>query len=199
MRLLANIRMHVARRPWIRWLVVAVLALGVGVAVASELAGVRREREAWGRSTTVYVATKDLAVGDPVADAVERREVPSVVVPLSALADLPAGGSATQHVSVGEIVVAGDVAAATGPRALIPSGWLGIDLSDVANPALFAVGDPAAVLGGGATIAASAVVVEVGPTDVVVAVPFADAPAVAAAANERTAVIALRATAAPAP
>ena len=192
MRLLAHVRMQLARRPWIRWVLVAVLATGVGGSVASGLAGVRRERDAWGHSTTVYVATKDLVAGEPVAGAVERREVPIAVIPDAALAVLPARATAKQRVGRGEIVVVGDIVDAAGPRALIPDGWLAMDITDVADPAMFAVGDPAAVLAGGATVASRAVVVEVTATDVVVAVPLADAPTVAAAANERTAVIALR-------
>ncbi|MCU1368755.1 MAG: hypothetical protein JWN39_4394 [Ilumatobacteraceae bacterium] len=195
MRLLANVRMQLARRPWVRWVFVAVLALGVGGSVASGLAGVRRERDAWGRSTTVYVATQDLVAGDPVGGALERREVPEAMVPDSALVALPAGSTATQRIGRGEIVTDGDIVDTTGPQALIPTGWLAIDVTDVANPTLFAVGDSAAVLAGGASVAVAAVIVEVTATDVVVAVPLADAPTVAAAANERTAVIALSAAA----
>ncbi|MCU1399612.1 MAG: hypothetical protein JWN62_2721 [Acidimicrobiales bacterium] len=199
MRLLANVRMQLARRPWIRWVLVGILALGVGGSVASGLAGVRRERDAWGHSTTVYVATKDLVAGDPVAGAVEPREVPQALVPESALAAVPAQATATQRIRRGEIVVGDDVVDSTGPQALIPDGWLAIDITDVANPGLFTVGDSAAVLGGGIAIAGSAVIVEVGATDVVIAVPLADAPTVAAAANERNAVVALSTGAAPAP
>jgi hypothetical protein len=190
---ISRARMTMARRPWIHWLIVGTLAVTVATSIAVSLAGVRHERESWGRTTTVFVATRALAPGEPIADAVERRQMPLAVVPESAMVSIDAGAAAIQRISAGEMIVQIDVAATSGPLALLPAGWLAIDITDVANAGLFSVGDAASVLADGVTIAPTATVVAVTPTDVVVGVPAADAPVVAKAANERAAVVALRA------
>ncbi|MCU1391968.1 MAG: hypothetical protein JWM34_396 [Ilumatobacteraceae bacterium] len=191
MRWVSQLRMLIARRPWIHWSIVVVLALLVCWSVAAALAGVRREQSAWGRSREVYMTTRAVSAGEPIAAAARRREVPLALVPASALDTLAPTDAATHALGAGEIVVHTDIAAEGGPTALLPVGWLAVDVADVPNATLFAIGDAAAVLADGRTIAAHAVIVAVTATDVVVGVPDADAPAVAAAANDRSAVVAL--------
>lgn len=191
MRWISRTRMLVARRPWIHWSVVAALAVLVGASVTVGLAGVRRERDAWGRSRSVLVATREVAPGEPLAGAVAQRTVPVAAVPAAALSIIAGSATAVQRISVGEMIVETDVATASGPRALLPERWLAIDIADVSNTRLFAVGDPAAVLAGGRIVAADAIVVAVTDTDVVVGVPAEVAAVVADAANQRAAVVAL--------
>lgn len=191
MRWMSRMRMTVARHPWIHWAFVALLATAIGGSIAMGLAGVRREREAWGTTRTVLVATRAIVPGEPVVDAVESRDIPIAVVPPAAVGAIDAAATAVRLVGAGEMLVAADIVARTGPGALLPDGWLAIDIADVDNPSLFAVGDSAVVLAGGRTIAAHAVVVAVTDTDVVVGVIGRDAGAVADAANQRSAVIAL--------
>ncbi len=191
MRWMSRMRMTVARHPWIHWAFVALLATAIGGSIAIGLAGVRREREAWGMTRTVLVATRAIVPGEPVVDAVEPRDVPVALVPAAAVATVDAAATAIRFVGVGEMLVAPDIVARPGPGAVLPDGWLAIDIADVDNPSLFAVGDSAVVLAGGRAIAAHAVVVAVTGTDVVVGVSARDAGAVADAANQRSAVIAL--------
>lgn len=198
MRWLPRMRMMLARRLWLYWLIVAAIAAGVAVGVASAMGDVRRQREAWGRATTVLIATRDIAVGEALANSVVSRDVPTAVVPPSALTTMPADATATQRLAAGEIVVSGDVVGARGPLALVPSGWLAIDIPrsddplDTSRP-LFTVGDSAVVLADGSIVAEEAIVVDVALDGLAVAVPRDDAARVAQAANQRLAVLALTA------
>ena len=67
----ARARHVLARRPWLYWSAVLVLAAGAGWAVTAAAAGVDDARRAWGTSRDVLVATVDIAPGD---DA--RRRAP---------------------------------------------------------------------------------------------------------------------------
>lgn len=199
MRWTPRLRMVLARRPWIHWLMVGLLAIAVAAAVAVSQAGVKRERDSWGRTKRVLVATRDVLPGQALSGATEQHDVPIAVAPTSALTPSVArrGGdmTAVQQIAIGEIIVTADVTEAAGPAALLPPGWLAVDITDVADPGLFTLGDAAAVLADGRTVAADAIVIALTTTDVVVGVSAADAAAVADAANRRAAVVALRAAA----
>ena len=198
MRWLPRMRMVLARRPWLYWLMVAAIATGIAVTVASAMGDVRRQRQAWGQATTVYVATRDVAVGEALAGGVVARDVPTAVVPPSAITTMPSDATATQHVAAGEIVVATDIVEASGPLALVPRGWLAIDIPrtddvpDTSRP-LFAVGDSAVVLADGSIVAEHGIVIDVVPGALAVAVPRDVAARVAQAATQRVAVLALTA------
>jgi len=80
------------------------------------------------------------------------------------------------------MLVGHDIAATAGPQALIPPGWQAVAVAEpVATGA--AVGDRVVAAGGGIVLAPSGVVVAVLAEGVLVAVPSADAPAVAQAAT----------------
>jgi hypothetical protein len=196
MRWLPRIRMLLARRPWLYWLLVGLIGVCVVAAVAAAMADVRRQRDSWGQAATVLVATRDVAVGEPLAGAVTSRDVPRAVLPPSALTTLSPDATATQQVAAGEIVVHVDVANERGPLALVPSGWLAIDVPrpdhalDTARP-LFEIGDSAVVLADGSIIADDAIIVDVAVDGLAVAVPREVAARVAQAANQRVAVLAL--------
>ena len=196
MRWMPRRRMLLARRPWLYWLMVGVIAAGVTVAVASAMGEVRRQRDAWGQATTVLVATRDVAAGEPLDGAFASRDVPTAIVPPSALTAMPSGATAKQRLSAGEMIVGIDVDAERGPLALVPSGWLAIDIprtdepTDTTRP-LFEVGASAVVLAEGSIIADHAIVVAVAVDGLVVAVPRDFAARVAQAANQRVAVLAL--------
>jgi hypothetical protein len=61
MHLLARARWVLARRPWIYWAIVAVIASGVGLQVSAALGRVDAARRSWGASRTVWVTTADVA------------------------------------------------------------------------------------------------------------------------------------------
>jgi hypothetical protein len=177
---LARARHVLARRPWLYWLAVALVAVGAAVAAARGAATVDAARRSWGSTREVVVATADLAPGDALAGHVEVRERPAPMVPADALSDLDGAARARQHVVAGEILVAPDVAATDAPQDLIPAGWAAVAVGE-AVPTGVAVGDRVAVASGGARLADDGVVVGRSGEAVLVAVPADAAPAVAAA------------------
>lgn len=190
MRWMPRLRMLLARRPWIYWLFVVAVAAGVALSVTAALAEVRRERDSWGETVTVFVSTEAISIGDPIAASVETREVPRAMAPAEAMQTMPDAATAVQRISPGEIIVGVDIVAGRGPLALLPEGWLAIFV-DVSVSETFSVGDSAAVLAGGDTVAPHAIVVGVLADGVVVGVPADVAPIVANSVNQRLAVIAL--------
>jgi hypothetical protein len=197
MRWMPRLRLLLARRPWIYWLTVAVLAATVAAAVASSAADLDRQRNAWGQTVTVFVANTALAPGDPIGGALSATKVPLAMIPDSALRDQPdPGATALQHIAPGEIVVGIDVAAGDGPTALLPPGWMAITI-DAGEPDVFRLGDHVAVLAGGAIVAADGVVVRLVAAGVVVGVSAEVGAAVADAAVQHTAVVAISASPSP--
>jgi hypothetical protein len=196
MRWMPRMRMLLARRPWLYWSLVGIIAIAAGVAVMSAMGDVRRRRDAWGSATTVFVTTRDVAVGESLSGAVASREVPDAIVPPAALTEVPPLATATQRLAAGEIVVDIDVIDEPGPLALVPDGWVAIDVPRNDDPLdtslpLFDAGDSAVVLADGSIVAERAIIVDVAADGVAVAVPLDDAARVAQAANQRVAVLGL--------
>jgi hypothetical protein len=104
------------------------------------------------------------------------------MVPADAITRVVDGARARQHVSVGEILVAPDLAPSAAPQALIPPGWSAVAVAE-AVPSGAAIGDTVAAVSGGVVLAAAGVVVGQRDDAVLVAVPDADAAAVAAASS----------------
>lgn len=190
MRWMPRLRMLLARRPWIYWSFVALLAAGAGLTVAASVADMRRARESWGETAPVLVATRAIAPGEMLDGSVAATQFPVALVPGSAVTDFAPGAAAIQRITAGEVVVDADVGGAAGSLALLPDGWLAIAI-DGADGALFHVGDSAAVLAAGQVVAAKAVVVRILADAVVIGVPRNDAALVADAAIQHSAVIAL--------
>lgn len=188
--LMAGWRTLLARRPWIYWLFVVAVAGLIAVAVSNALADVRRERDAWGETTTVRVAAAAIEPGDLIAPLVETRTVPIAMAPDSARITIDGTTTARQWVGVGEIVTDVDVGPVAGPLALLPTGWLALSV-ETTMPTSFTVGDPAMVLAAGSTVAAEAVVIDVLDDAIIIGVPAGAAPAVAEMVVQRLAVIAL--------
>jgi hypothetical protein len=178
----ARLRHVLARRPWLYWSAVTLLAAGVAVAAASAVAGVDDARRAWGATRSVVVAVAELAPGDLLIGRTEVRPHPAPMVPPSALTAVPAAAVARQRVAAGEVLVELDVVAGHLPVALLPPGWRGVAVAEPV-PSGAVVGDLVAAASGGVIVADEGVIVGRTESTVVVAVPSADAPAVAAAAN----------------
>lgn len=185
---IAHVRSFFARHRAARWLLVVVLAAAVAAVLAAQSAALERERRAWGDGRIVWVAAADLAPGDPVL--VRAVSAPPAVVAPTAVVDDPSASIALRPVAAGEMVVAGDV----GDRgSLAPADRRRVAVAADEATLTVAVGDVVDVIdavAGGTVVATDAIVVEVTPTAVVVAVPATTAPAVAAAALERRAVLA---------
>lgn len=193
MRLFARLRMLFARRPWILWSCVMAIALIVATSVRGSQAELQGARDRWGSTVPVFIATRTIAPGDQLEGAVARRLVPSAMAAPTALAELPLGATAQQSIAGGETVTSSDVSVESGPAALLPKDWLGVAI-DTSDPTVFRVGDSAVVLAGGQTIGPSALVVSVIERGVVVGVPATVAAAVADAAQQHTAVVAISAS-----
>lgn len=179
---LARARHLLARRPWLYWLAVGLLAGTAAFAVLAVVGDLDAARRAWGDDRPVLVAMGEIEPGEPLQGRVEVRSRPGPAVPPSALSALPAGATARQHVAAGEAIVALDVAAGPGPQALIPEGWLAVAVREVV-PTGVAAGDRVGAVSGGVVLADDGVVVDATAEAVLVAVPAADAPTVAAAAT----------------
>jgi SAF domain len=181
MRVVARIRLELARRPWIHWCVVVALATGAAWSVAAALAGVDRARAAWGTVARVVVANQPLAPGDPLAGATQLRSVPLAVVPAGAVGELPDGAVARQRIGPDEIVTIDDVAARAGPPALAPPGTRIVAVAETV-PTAAVVGDRVAVASDGVELVDGAVVVGRIDGAVLLAVDAGRAAGVAAAA-----------------
>ncbi len=193
MHWMPRVRRLLARRPWIYWLTVGVLALGCAAVLAGAARDLDHARASWGETARVVVSTRSIGPGEPLEGAISARELPRAIVPASALRRLSPGATATQHVAPGEVIVAIDVAPSTGPLALLPDGWMAvtIDGSGAQSAALFEVGHAAAVLGSGQILARDAIILDVSAAGVAVGVPADAAAAVADAAVQHSAIVAM--------
>lgn len=195
-----------ARRPWLHWVLVALLAAGVAAIVAAELADVRRQRDSWGKTIDVIVAERDVSPGEPMVGTFVIRSVPVGLAPATVLTAVPGAATATQEIARGEMIVEADIAPERSQLALLPSHWLAIRVVGESGQAasvspmpstagqaqaMFMVGDAAAVLAEGAIIAPDAIVLAVEAGVVVIGVPSDVAAVVAHAVSQHTAVIAL--------
>ena len=193
MRLFPRLRLLLARRPWMYWSAVGVLAIFIGASAASALAGVDTQRRSWGQTAQVVVANAPITPGIALGPLVRTTAMPLAMVPASALDALPPSAIAVQRIAAGEIVVAGDIAVTTGPAALLPVGWLAITV-ETSVTGLFQLGDHLVVFAFGQVVADSAVVVSVGENLVMIGVASDVAPRVADAANQHLAILALSAS-----
>jgi hypothetical protein len=176
------LRRVLARRPWIRWIVVLTAAVATGAAVRERVGAVDDARRAWGDTRAVLVARLDTKPGEPLV--VDVRDVPSAVVPKAALEAGATQLVARQDVSAGEIVTAFDVGrrGQAGPAALLPEGWAAVPI--VESPATGApIGARVQIAGDGAVLADDAIIVGHHDDVTLVGVP-ADVAAMVAAGAE---------------
>ncbi|MDW3213957.1 MAG: hypothetical protein R8G01_08190 [Ilumatobacteraceae bacterium] len=174
-----TLRRLLVKHPWIYWAVVGLAALGAGASMLERSDRVDDRRAAWGETRSVWVATADLAPGDPVS--AERRDLPRAMVPDGATSDVD-GLTARQHVAVGEIVHTVDVVAPSGPQALTPRGWVAVPVNESPVSGA-AVGDRVRVAGDGVVLSTDAIVVGHHDGSSLVAVPTDEAAAIAALAD----------------
>ena len=181
MHVAARARLVLARRPWIYWAVVAVLAVIAAAAVQGQISSVATERDRWGATRTVLVATEQLEAGDPVV--AEPTALPIAALPDSALEELPDGAVVRQRVAVGEVLTRLDVTGRAGPATLAEPGTVVVALSDPLARDL-AVGLSVQVSADGLVVAGNARITGVVDDVVFVAVGERDGPEVAAAAQQ---------------
>jgi hypothetical protein len=187
----AGVRQLLARSPWVRWVVVAALAVSAGLAMAHAGRRVDAARAAWGDTRAVLVADTDISPGTPLEGVTHVVDLPGPLLPVSALDRVEPGATARQAIAVGEVLVQRDVAAVAAPQALIPDGWLAVPVSE-AVPSGALPGDRVVVASGGVVLAADGLIVAAEATGVLVAVPAAAAAQVAQAAANGDAVLLLQ-------
>jgi hypothetical protein len=181
MHVAARARLVLARRPWIYWAVVAVLAGLAAATMQGQIGSVAVERDRWGTTRTVLVSTDDLEPGDPVVAA--PTALPIAALPDSALDELPDGAIVRQRVAAGEVLTRVDVTARGGPAALAEPGTVVVALSDPLARNV-AVGFSVQVSADGLVVADDARITAVVDDVVFVAVSERDGPGVAAAAQQ---------------
>jgi hypothetical protein len=177
----ARVRHVLARRPWLYWCCVAVLALAAALLAADASAGVDEARRSWGTTRDVVVTAADIAPGEALVGRVQLRALPAPMVPDAAMGEVPPDAVARHDLAAGEIVVAPDLAAGPGPRALIPDGWQAVAVAETV-PSTATVGDRVAAASEGVVLADDGLVVGRTADAVVVAVPSDEAANVAHAA-----------------
>jgi Flp pilus assembly protein CpaB len=178
-----------ARRPWLYWLVVAVVAL----AAASVTSGMVHDATApvrrFGRLVRVPVAARSVPMGTTLAsDDVTWRSLPSRVLPSEEMEAAPVGRTVFMPVVAGEPLLASKFAppGVSGVAALLPAGARALSVPAAAGNPSMQRGDRVDVLAtveGGEeptfAVTTDAVVLDVTPDVVTVAVVADDAPRVA--------------------
>lgn len=177
MSLSPRLRRLVARRPWIQWVLISVFAVAVAASVGDAVAELERERHEWGTSVPVWIASRNVAAGDPIA--AERAEIPAAVRPDGAI-DGVDGAIARQAIGRGEIVVELDVMTADGELALAPTGWLVVPVEE-SPPSGATLGERVQVASDGFVLADEGLVVGFVEGATLVAVPPDAAPLLTAA------------------
>ena len=190
MLVFVRVSQRLARSPWMYWLLVAAVAVLAAALVARAMAGVDAARDTWGEARAVFVATADIAPGERIAGSARQRDLPRPVVPPSAVGELEPAAVARQSIRAGEVIVRHDVAAAGGPQALIPQGWIAVPVAE-SVPSGARPGDRVRVAAAGAELAPDGVVVGTAPGIVLVAVAADRAAPLAQASASGDAVVML--------
>ena len=188
MTLLAHVRSWVARHPRVYWTVVVGLALVAGCQLHTTAQQLDAATRAWGESVTVWVATADLAPGDPVA--AQATAFPSALAAPGRLDRDPTGLVAVQHIGAGDVVRVVDIGRAG--LDLLPREWRGVSIAVDSAALTLAPGTRVDVVAVGALVVADAVVVAVADGAVTVGVPADAAPAGADAAQHGEASLVVR-------
>ena len=181
MSVAARGRLVLARRPWLYWSFVAVLAALVGSMVHGQVTTLEQSRHAWGDTRPVLVATVALAPGDPIRVTLEER--PVAVLPSAALDIVPADARLHQRVGAGEVLTELDVTTVPGPAARAAAGTVVVGLADPLSRNV-AIGSSVRVVADGVVLADVGTVVDLADEIVFVAVEAADGPIVASAAHQ---------------
>jgi hypothetical protein len=181
-----RVRVLLARHPVVYWLAIGALAVAIAVVVHQRSSAVERSRAAWGTTRTVLVADADQEPDqDPQVSAVE---LPTAMLPPTALHELPRGARLRQRVAAGEVLVAADITASAGPASRARPGEAVVGIVDPMSPG-GEIGVAVQLVGEGVTLAERATIVELVDDVVFVAVAADRAPLVAAAAQQRLASI----------
>ena len=142
--LLARLRLLLARRPWIYWCAIGVVAALAAWAVTTAVQDAQREQRRWGAARTVWITDRAIGRGEPISAT--ARRAPVALVPDDAVAS-PPSALAAHPLGRGQIVVAGDVARS--PPSRDHHVVISVDRSHA--PAVLP-GDRVTLIGGGAVL-----------------------------------------------
>jgi Flp pilus assembly protein CpaB len=178
MRPARRIRLFVARRPLVYWLLVAAVAVATASLVLTRLVALDEARRQWGRSRTVLVARHELRPGDLVgASDVRAARWPEGLVPDGVLDRLDRPTVVAAAVEAGEpLLVTRLGRAGAGPVASrLPPGTRGVTIPTGDMPLPVAPGDRVDLVGAGPAAppraaATHALVLGAGKSTIVVAV-----------------------------
>jgi hypothetical protein len=170
------------KRPWIYWLIVGAVAIGVAAEVHDRLNTVDEAADEWGTTRVVLVAESEMRPGQELN--VSLRHLPLAIVPDAALDPAKAvdGPVVRQYIASGEIVTDRDVVARNVPQSLIPDGSLAVPVLEAPQSGAM-VGDWVQLVSDGFVVSERALVVGHVDDATLLAVPGSEAPMVAAAAQ----------------
>jgi hypothetical protein len=205
LHLAVRLRRLLARRPWIRWLVIATCAATAGIGLQGKVAALNEAKDRWDGGALVYVLRHDVVAGSEIRrEDVEQRLVAPDLVPLGAATSFGEPVTARHAMGRGEIVSTTHVGQAVGPAGLLRPGAVGVAVPlPIGSSVPLALGDRVGLvvgsdpLGTGADptpvgVAAMGEVVFVSSESAVVGLDAAEAAEVAsAAAGGRVTVILL--------
>lgn len=186
----ATLRLELARRPWVRWIVAAATAAATALLVLGQLNAADAARLSWVDRHAVLVAVSDHVPGEPLV--FESKELPTAAIPAAAVSDIEPGSRARQHLSAGEVITTADVGARIGPAATASPGEVVIPIDDsLLDSALssLSVGLDVAIHADGVVLAATGRIVSLDGNVVFVAVAPDVAASVSSAAQYRAASI----------
>ena len=122
MHVAVRARRFLARRPWVYWLVVALIATTMTLVVHAQLGAVDDARGSWGRTRRVLVAD---VTGTGRHLRGDRVELPEAMIPDGALTELAGRRNAAPARRAGEVLVDLDIGTLPGPAALADPGTVG--------------------------------------------------------------------------
>jgi len=141
MWLLPRLRLALARRPWLYWLLVGAAAALTWWRVAALHDDAERARASWGTAVEVWVVATDTPHGQPVAAS--RRALPTAAVPVAALREFEPDAVAARDLVAGAVLLPADLVGDAAP----PAGWVVVVVG--ARAPHLAVGDTVTVFVGG--------------------------------------------------
>ncbi len=153
------------------------------------------QRQDLAANFTAFVATRDIAAGEPVTnDLVRSIRVPASLVAATTVSELGQSSYATQNIGAGELMTSTNIAEDLSNIANIPDGWRTIAITSSTPLPPMSPGDHVDVIANGVVLVSNAVVVStsgelsskesvIAITFVIIGVPAGSAPQVATAAS----------------
>lgn len=184
MWLLPRLRLALARRPWLYWLLVGAAAALTWWRVAALHDDAERARASWGTAVEVWVVAADTPHGQPVT--ANRRTLPAAAVPVTAVREFEPGAVAARDLVAGAVLLPTDLMG----DAATPPGWVVVAVG--ARAPHLVVGDMVTVFVGGRQVCDGRAAGEVVDETVELALPSECAATLSVAASTSEVVVGRR-------